>query len=187
MTPDVAQLELTAFDPIDFDQYEDGGTGSYAPPPEGKYIARAPQITDESFGVTKAGYLKVTLDPIEVLSPEANGYKIRFTKLSAKKYAKRNGSQTGDFLRACGIAFSPKNNDELKQALKMASLRTFSFVLIWEAFNKDLQESTSGYENFPPDPQDPTQRLPYILDPHDPTKRWWAYGKVRYFVSAIPK
>ncbi len=184
---DIAQMDTVQFDPIDFEKYEDGGQSkSYAPPPEGRYFGRAPVITDESFGLTQAGYLKVTVDPIEIVNDPGNsGYKVRFTNLSAKKYSNREGSQVMDFLRACGINARPKNVDELKAALKSASGRTFQFHLIWEAYNKDSQESTQGWENFPINPQNPEQRLPYVIDQFDTTKRWYANGRARYFVSAV--
>lgn len=187
MSADVAQTQLAAFDIIDFDHYSDMGT-SYAPPPEGVYTGKAPIITDEAFGVTAEGYLKVTVDPIEIVTPgPGQGYKVRFTRLSAKKYKNREGSQVADYLRACGIAARPKNNDELKAALKMTSGRTMNFSLIWEAFNKETKETTSGWENFPPDPANPAQRLTYVPDQFDENKKWYANGRVKYFVSAVKK
>ena len=186
MLADVAQLNLVEPELIDFDKYQDGGNTSYAPPPEGRYFGKAPIITDESFGATKEGLLKLSLDPIEIVNDaKHSGYKVRFTSLSVKKYKNREGNQMMDFLRACGLNLRPKNNQEYIAALKQASGRTFQFALIWEAYNKDTEERTSGYDNFPPDPQNPDQKLPYIVDQYDPTKRWWANGKVRYFVSAV--
>jgi len=196
-TADVAQMNLNPFDILDFDAYEDGGasTGkSYAPPAEGRYTGRVPQLKDDgtdtisdanSFGRTAEGYLKVRLDPIEVLDSSANGYQIRFTNLSSKKYAKRNGSQVYDFLRACGIDARPRNEAELRAALKAASGRPFQFQLVWEAYNKDTQETTSGSDNFPKDANGQPQ--PWIRDEFDTNKRWFANGKVRYFVSAVQR
>lgn len=192
---DVAQMNLTPFDILDFDSYEEGGGSgkSYAPPAEGRYTGRV-VIKDDgtdtisetnSFGRTAEGYLKLRLDPIEILEASANGYQVRFTNLSSKKYAKRNGSQVYDFLRACGIDARPKNEAELRAALKQASGRPFQFQLIWEAYNKDTQESTSGVENFPKDESGNPQ--PWVRDEFDSNKRWFANGKVRYFISALKK
>lgn len=190
---DVVQDNLVPFDAIDFDNYSEGGGGkSYAPPAEGRYFGKVPMITDEMLVRTKAGYRSVKIDPIEVLAtgdgtalPEP--YNVRFTSLSAKKYSNREGSQIMDFLRACGIDARPRTEAELDAAIKTASGRTFQFQLIWEAYNKDSQENTQGYENFPVDPQNPEKRLPYIVDQYDTTKRWWANGKIKYFVSAVAK
>lgn len=191
---DVAQVSLIEPEQIDFDKYQDGGGGNYTPPAEGKYVGKAPVIKDDGtlnlsdtndFTVTQEGYLSVRLDPIELLDSSAKGYKVRFTKLSAKKYKNREGSQMLDFLRSCGIAARPKSNAELRAALKMASGRTFTFGLQWEAYNKDTKERTRGWDNFPPNPQNPAEKLPYLVDEFDPTKKWYANGQVRYFVSAV--
>jgi hypothetical protein len=196
MTADVSQTSLHPFDVVDFDNYSDGGgTGkSYAPPVEGQYVGKVPQIKDDGtdtlsatndFGRTQEGYLKFRLDPVELVGTD---YTIRYQQpFSSKKYAKREGSQVFDFLRACGIAARPKNETELRQALKMASGRTFKFALIWEAYNKSTQESTSGMNNFPVDPNDPTKRQSFIKDEFDPQVRYFANGKIRYFISAITK
>ena len=193
---DVAQTNLAAFDIIDFDNYQDGGTSgkSYAPPVEGQYVGKVPAIKDDGtdvisatndFGRTQEGYLKFRLDPVELVGVD---YTIKYQNaFSSKKYKNREGSQVFDFLRACGIAARPKNETELRQALKMASGRTFKFALIWEAYNKDTQETTSGMNNFPVDPNDPSKHLPYIKDEFDSSKRWFANGKIRYFVSALSK
>ncbi len=185
-TADVAQLNLVPLTEIDFANYKDGGTGmSYAPPPEGKYVGKVGVIDDACFGATKAGLLKVTLPEVELItSGLGQGYKIRFTSLSSKKYSNREGSQMMDFLRACGIAAKPKTNEELIAATKMASGRTFQFVLIWEAYNKDTQETTSGQENFP-FLADGITRQSFIVDPYDSTKKWYANGKIKYTISAV--
>lgn len=59
--------------------------------------------------------------------------------------------------------------------------------MVWEAYNKDTQETTKGEQNFPPDPQDPSKRQSWIKDEFDEKKRWFANGKVKYYVSAIKK
>lgn len=194
---DIAQMELTEPDPIDFEKYQDGSTGqSYAPPPEGQYVAKAPIFRDNgtttigpdnSFGATKAGYLKVAIDPIEIVGPTNEGYKVRFASLSAKKYSNREGNQILDFLRACGLPIRPKTNDEYKSAIKMASGKVFKFGLVWEAYIKDTEQTIKGQDNFPLDPQDPTKRLSYVVDEFDPKKKHYANGKVKYYVSAIQK
>lgn len=195
MSADVAQTNLAAFDIIDFDNYQDGGAGkSFAPPVEGQYVGKVPQIKDDGtdvlsatndFGRTQEGYLKFRLDPVELVGVD---YTIRYQNaFSSKKYAKREGSQVFDFLRACGVAARPKNETELRQALKMTSGRTFKFALIWEAYNKTTQETTSGMSNFPVDANDPTKRTPWIKDEFEDGKRWFANGKIRYFISALTK
>ena len=196
MTPDVAQVQLVPLDNFDYDNYVDGGNTSFAPPPEGVYTAQAPIIHNDGtlvlsdtndFRPSSEGILMLRVDPITIVTPEYKGRTVRFQQFSTKKYAKREGSQVLDFLRACGLAVRPKSNDEMRAACVMASGRTFKFALIWEAFNKDTKETTSGYENFPPDPQNPSKRLSYVIDPYDNSKKWYANSRVKYFISAVAK
>lgn len=185
---DVAQTNLIEPDEIDFENYQEGGGGqSFAPPPEGKYLGKAPIFTADSFGATQAGYLKVAIDPIEIVGPTGQGYKLKYSSLSAKKYSNREGNQIIDFLRACGSPTRPKTNDEYKSAVKLCSGKVFEFGLVWEAYNKDTKETTKGEQNFPPDPQDPSKRQSWVKDEFDEKKRWFANGKVKYYVSAIKK
>lgn len=177
-------MDLMPFEPPDYDNYDDGAPqGSYAPPDPGRYTGKVPLITDEAFGKTQEGYLSVLVDPIEILGN--GGHTVRFTYLSAKKYKNREASQVTDFLRSCGIAARPKTNEEVKAAVKQASGRTFQFGLDWEARNKTTGEKVKGKANFPQDPADPNKKLPYILDTVDANKRWWANGRIRYFINAI--
>lgn len=131
--------------------------------------------------------MKLNLDPIKITNPNAagDGYEVKYQSLSAKKYKNREGSQMADFLRACGVGARPTTNDQMRSALKMCSGRKFQFGLVWEVYNKTTQERTSGEANFPVDPQDPTKHLSYINDPYEQGKKWFANGKVKYFVSAI--
>lgn len=200
MMADVAQTDLAKFDVIDFDHYQDGGAGkSYAPPVEGKYTGKAPTIKDDGtdilsdtndFRRSAEGYLQLRLDPITIVgSGPENGYTIRFSSFSSKKYQKREGSQVFDFLRACGIAARPKSEAELRQAIRMASGRTFQFALVWEAYIKSADETLSGMDNFPLlDPENPSKgHQPWVKDEFEEGKRWFANGKVRYFISALSK
>lgn len=190
---DVAQTNLVAFDPINYDSYQDGGGSgkSFAPPPEGRYTGKAPIIKDDgsdtisennSFGRTAEGYLKLNLDGVELLDGPNPGYKIRFQTISSKKMKNREASQVLDFLRACGVAARPTNEKELRQACKLASGRPFQFQLNWEAYNKDTQENYTILDAAR-DAQGNT--LSYVTDPYDSQKRWFFNGKIRYFVSAL--
>lgn len=195
---DVAMLSVVEADHVDYDNIKAQSTGtSYAPPPEGIYVGKAPIFKDDGgeltneftdtrdFALTQQGYMKVKVDPIEIVGPTGTGYKIRFQMpLSVKKYSNREGNSTIEFLRACNIAARPQVNAEYRAAIKQASGKTFQFGLVWEAYDKDTQVTTKGESNFPPDPNDPTKHLPYL---DDGANRVWANGKVKFYKSAIVK
>ncbi len=191
---DIAALGLVEVEPVDYEQYQEttgGGGQSYAPPPEGKYTGRV-TITDEDFGATKEGFLKVSFKEIEIIGSENGqgvGYKIKYQMpLSAKKYSNREGNSIIDFIRACGLPLRPKSNEEYIAAVKMASGKPFKFQLMWEAYSTNMDPNTiKGETNFPFDPQDPEKRQPWVQDPTDEKKRIFANGKVKYYISAIQK
>jgi hypothetical protein len=181
---DIAGMETVAFDVLDGD-YQDGGKNFVSLPPEGKYIGQAPVITDESFGLTRENYLKLTIDPITIVGDSNGGgtgkdYKVRFTRLSAKKYSNRNGSQVMDYLRACGFDVKPNSPDELKQYLKMTSGKTFQFALQWEGYDKnDPERDLRGADKFGGNT--------WVASEIDPEQKVYANGKVRFFISAVGK
>ncbi len=183
---DVSGLDIKV-DYIPEDEVEAGGTGkSYGPPPDGKYFGQAPIITDESFGVTAAGYLSATLDPITIIAQggqPGDGYQVRFTRLSSKQYSNKKTSQVIEFLRACGVSATPKTADEAKLMLKACSGKTFQFALQWEAYDKDAQKSVKGMDNFPIGEDGKPQ--PWVAAEYDATQRVWANGKVRFYISAV--
>lgn len=182
---DVAGFDVVQFDYIPEEEVFVGGSGkSYAPPPDGKYWGQVPMITDEAFGTTREGYLSVTIDPITLVGNSVgDGYDVRFTRLSGKKYSNKNTSQVIEFLRACGISQTPKDAEEAKQMLKMCSGKTFQFALIWEAYDKDAQKSIKGMENFPT-LEDGT-RQSWVPAEFDANTKVYANGKVRFFISAV--
>jgi hypothetical protein len=178
---DVAGFDAILFDPIEGD-YQEGGKAFVELPPEGKYMGQAPVFTDESFTNTREGYLKVIVDPITVQNPggPGDGYKIRFSSLSAKKYSNRNASQVMDFLRACGLNVKPNSTEEVKQYIKACSGRTFQFALAWEGYDKnDPDRQIRGQEAFG------GQR--YVTSNVDETVKIWANGKVKFYISAVGK
>lgn len=201
MIQDAAMLELNEPEQIDYENYDEGGPKSFSPPAEGIYVGKVPVIRDNgtliidetnSFGKTQKGDLKVSVDPIEIVAPgkPENGYKVRFTEFSAKKYVNRMASPMVDFLRACGSPARPKNNAELRAALKMVSGKTFKFSLQWEARDKGAGTRVQGAENFPKGTDG--KPLPYITSEHEVddqnrAKRYWANARIRYVVNPNQK
>lgn len=180
----IAGIDLAAWDPIE-GEVEDGGKNFVSLPPEGKYFGTAPIITDEAFGRTQQNYPNVNIDPITILGPDGKeGYKVRFTRLSSKKYSNRNSSQVIDYLRACGISQVPTSEDSMKQLVKATSGKTFQFVLQWEAYDKATQESIKGEESFP---IVDGQRQTWVPSSVDPDVKVYANGRVKFFISAVGK
>ncbi len=184
MCADVAGMDYKAPDQIDYTKWEGGGPKSYAPPPEGRYFATAPifPLDDDPavFGRTKNGDLKISLDPIKLQGVD---YTIRFTTLSAKKYSNRESNQIVDFIKACGLNLQPQTEQEYKDAVRQCSGRSFQFNLIWEAYNKDTQETAARFaKNFPVGADGKPQS--WLPDPYDDTKKIFANGKVQYYVPA---
>lgn len=182
---DVAQMELITPEQLNFDKYEDGNK-SFGPPPEGKYFGRVPIFPTNDdpnvFSSTQQGYLKIKVDPIELVD---GSYKVRFTTLSAKKYANREANQIMDFIRACGLDLRPTTNEEYKAAIRQCSGRTAQFGLIWEAYNKADETTTKGARNFPTGEDGKPQS--WIPDPYEAGKRVFANGRVQYWISGLQK
>lgn len=165
---DISALgNLQPVEPLDLDNYAD--TKEYFElPKKGVYTAQAPSsFPSEAFQRAKtSGALTVSVDPT-IVGPTNAGYKVRFTRPSAKQY-KRSGatvSQVGDYLRAFGIKGRVSNEQELADLVETTANRTFQVELDWKAFNTSTGLSIEGMENFPSDGNG--GHLPYVIDPND--------------------
>jgi hypothetical protein len=161
---DTAGLGLKEPEQINWDNHADGGS-KYMPPPipvdqAGKRItfygvaqSIVPEVTDE-------GYRTYLLDPIKLVKggPGVDGYVIRFTRASVKKFVnKKTGEQieasmASRLLKAAGVAAKPQKNAEYDAAFKLVAGKPIPFTIDWEARVKDTGETVRGYENFPIDP-----------------------------------
>lgn len=165
MGADISALgNLEPLKKLDLGNYADNK--DYVPlPPAGEYILRAPDSF--SFAKTNAGALSAQIDP-EIVGPTNTGYKIRFTKVSAKQW-ERGGkvvSQVGDYLRACG------NNDELGEdpqetadAVVATANTTYRAELDWRAYNPKTKYTLEGMQRFKSDGNG--GYIPYVFDPVD--------------------
>jgi len=106
----------------------------------------------------KDGFLQFLIDPITM----ASGQTIRFVRASVKLFQRGektiNANKVGTLLRSAGIAAKPQTNEEYVAAMTAAAGRKVHFTIDWNAYNKDNQESVSGYTSFPEDPERPGQR-----------------------------
>lgn len=170
---DIAGLSLKEPEKVDWDSYNPQSTFQ-APPPalgvDGKPITYYGQAPKEfTFDATKetqyseGGLLEALIDPIVIVkSGAADGYQIRFTRASVRKFKKGdkeiNASMLGNYLQACGSSAKPQKNSEYVAAVKQTAGKVFPFTLDWSAYNKDTGERVDGYLNFPEDPERPGQR-----------------------------
>lgn len=162
---DLAQVGLREPEQVDWDSLGKGST--YTPPPpaldaNGKAIVYYGIAEVQDSEPTKDGYLQVLLDPIKITrSGAADGYQIRFTRVSTQPFTKNglpmkgNPNSFANFLRACQVAAKPQTNSDYLAAAKVTKGKVFPFTIKWEAYNKETGETVRGYENFPDDPERP--------------------------------
>lgn len=171
---DLAGLNLNEPENVNWEQYNPQSSFQAPPPalgPDGKPIVYYGQAPKEfTFGATKenaqgegGGLLEALIDPITIVkSGSADGYQIRFTRASVRKFTKNGktveASQLGNYLKAAGSVAKPQKNAEYVAAVKQTAGKVFPFTLDWSAYNKDTGERVDGYLNFPEDPQRPGQR-----------------------------
>ena len=161
---DVSSLlsELRQPDPMDWDKYQGAGESTYAPPPvpkdsEGKALLfRGIAPPSFQFDKTDEGYLQVLLDPITIVGGGSNGYVIRFTRASVKKFKSRstgaeiNASMLGNYLRSVDKNLRPGTNAEYIRAVEYTANRQFNFTADWDAYDSQGSRSLAEkYEDFP--------------------------------------
>lgn len=180
---------------IDWDNY-DTGSKLTAPPQakgsDGKYIvyyAQLPeQFTDEAFGSTQQGFLKVDLTPLVLVNggPGIDGYTMKYNQSASAKPYEKNGktlaaSQLGNFLRASGTdGFKPQDIEGYKQAVRAAAGKTIPVILEWDCYDKQTaSEVAKKYDDF----AGPTgSKSPVITTPDGRTLV--ARARVKGFVTA---
>jgi len=167
---DTAGLKYTEPEQMDWDHYNP--SSKYAPPPQcgvlgpdGKltstiFYGTLPKVIVEEISATTQ-LRQYLLDPIVLVrSGESDGYQIRFTRASVKKWAGKDGkpinaSMVGNLLKSVGITAKPQRTVEYDAAMKLAAGKVAAFTIDWQARNKDTGEVVEGYANFPDDPLRP--------------------------------
>lgn len=178
---EVAGMNLREPEQLDWENYQSGG-GKYQRPPavldaQGNpivYFGQTPSnFNYEGFlGVTNEqdggpGYRTFLIDPIRIVNSGegADGYELRFTRVSTKKFVNRktgqptDASSVGNYLRACGVLAKPQKNAEYEAAVRSTANRKIPLTIDWFAKSKDTGEVLRGYNAFPDDPERPGQRL----------------------------
>ena len=149
--PDISGLgTLQTTEPLDLPQYKQ--TQEFRLPRKGRYILRSPEsFPATAFGATREGYLSAQIDPT-IVGPTNEGFKVRFTYLSAKQYRQSGQmvSQIGLYLKACGINSRVEGTpQEQADAIEKTAGSTFRADLDWVAENRATGFKLRGMENFP--------------------------------------
>lgn len=136
--------------------------------------------------------LKMILRDIKLVE---SGYLVQQTHVSAAQYQKykngqptgelRNASQFLDYLHSHGIDVKPATPDEYEAYAQATADRQFEVRGNWSAYDKDSQSDVaSSWEDFPDDPDNPGQKLPYI---ERDGKRFWARLSITGFVNKVER
>ena len=170
MTTDTAGIDLREPDKMDWDNYNPGT--KYTPPPQVGEIKDGKLVSTVFFGqlpsaivpeVSQSTQLRQYLiDPIKLVrSGQSDGYEIRFTRASVKKWTNKktgepiNASMVGNLLKSVGVTAKPQRTAEYDAVIKQIAGKVAAFTIDWEARNKDTGEVVEGYVNFPDDPARP--------------------------------
>ena len=185
----ISQLgTLNTSDTLDESTYAPASSG-FQLPRKGRYTVQAPEITDASFGASKAGFLTAQIDPT-IVGPTNEGFQLRYVKVSAKTFARgsKKASQMGDYLLSCGITDIPGDPQALADLVQTTAGRTYDILVDWRAFNKATGLTVEGMENFPKD--DNGNPIPYVEDAKDinpetgePKRVWARLEVVKYLPS----
>lgn len=168
MTTD--QTALNTPEPMDWTNYHIGGKFRRPPNPfgpDGKYLtyyATVPQ--DIKVEVTKAGDRCYLFDPLALVrsGPEADGYQLRFSRASVKKFVNRRtrepmeASMVGNYLRAAGVKLKPQTIPEYDAAVNATRGHIIPLNIDWVGKDKETGIRVRGYKNFPDDPERPGQK-----------------------------
>ena len=141
-------------EPLDLPLYS-SAKASKPFPKAGRYTARTPDsFPAESFGESKAGFLTVDVSPT-IVGGEHDGYKITYTRVSAKTWKNRDGvseSQLGRYLKACGnntqVSGSPQ---EQADAAEATANQLITIDVDWLARYGSSNFELKGMKNFPSD------------------------------------
>lgn len=165
---DISSLgNLQSSEPLDLPVYQ--GTRTAKPfPKAGRYTARTPDsFPPESFGKSRSDNLTVDVSPT-IVGGEYDGYKVNFTKVSAKTWTNKDGhaeSQLGRYLKACGINEVIGGDPQAQaDAAERTANTLVSIDVDWVARNRAYNFELKGMKNFPSDGNGGYQRRVTVTD-----------------------
>lgn len=163
---DLSALKLKKMEQTNWEEYPVGGGtfGKLLPP--GEYVGVAP---DKFEFEAKDGYLQAKLEIVKIIDvPEGYNDEVRYVYLSTKPRDKgrRKGScSAGDYLLATGSEDRPGSDpQEWADAIEATAGAQFKFVLGWDCYDSETEKNVArNYDEFPNDPNNPGEKLPYVV------------------------
>jgi len=136
-------------DPIDWNSYDDGGSGKELPP-KGDYqmVIEKVSITDDDR--TREGYLCAVVDA-KIVDPGKpwDGFLTRFNRFSTKKWSTRNANPLADYLRGFGAKGPFVTDDDYRQAAMATVKQACRALCDWEIYDSASGFAIRGYDEFP--------------------------------------
>ena len=174
--------ELSAPDPGQWDAYDRPA----APPvPSGRYLMKAPDsVTYEDH----EGLLRIVVDNIEIVdAPEGKDNKLRFERCSSKPRTMgrlAGSSRLTDYLKACGVPpVRSTDMDEWVAAIEQTFGATFEAFVDWNCYDSETAENLAdSYKDFGDDPENPGEKLPYVVEPPS-GRKVPARARIRYYIT----
>ena len=178
MSVNISHLgDLKPSEPVDLSTYTgQRASGGFRPlPTPGRYTVRAPEFTDNSFTVSKAGALLTDVAPT-IVGGDYDGYQIRFASVSAKTFQrteKVNGEEVkvtasgvADYLKALGRTETvPEEPKDVANLIATTAGQTYDIETdwkVWDGANQVEYTLSKNPERF--DQRDDNGTLlPYIL------------------------
>ena len=143
---DVSQLELGPTEAVDWSTYEEAATRRMTPPGGTTYSLRIP----EQIGYRRGndGQLVVQLDPLVIVGGEHDGFQIRFTTVSTKRFPNSNACTAGDVIqnaKKVGLLAAdvqPVTKEQWAEAFNQLKGMVLNDVYCdWEARDKENRDS----------------------------------------------
>lgn len=136
-------------DPIDWTNYDDGGSGKELPP-KGDYTILISGIEQDR---TNEGYLQAIVEA-KVVDPGKpwDGYLTRYNRFSTKKWPNRNANPLADYLRGFGAKGPFLTDADYINAMQATLNQQAVGHLDWELYDSASGERIRGMENFPTGP-----------------------------------
>ena len=180
--PGINPTELIAPDPGQWDAYDRPA----APPvPSGRYLMKAPDsVTYEDH----EGLLRIVVDNIEIVdAPDGKENKLRFERCSSKPRTMgrlAGSSRLTDYLKACGVPpVRSTDMDEWVAAIEQTFGASFEAFVDWSCYASETAENLAdSYKDFADDPENPGEKLPYVVEPTS-GRKVPARARIRYYIT----